>query len=230
MSTVFIGMDDTDNLESRGTGQLARQAAACLAENYDILGVVRHQLLVDPRVPCTKNNSSATILLSTQDPVDLEGIFQKVKECMLADFQPGSDPGICVAAEVPDEVTDFGRRAKRELVTQEEARRLAGKFGILLEGLGGTEGGVIGALAGVGLAASGEDGRYVLVGKMRELSGLQPVEAVLAAGVDRLQTPDGQRITEGLILADRLRPARRGGLPVGVLEWEEDHWQPLKLD
>jgi len=56
---VLIGMDDTDNLESRGTGSLARQVAAALAADYTLLGVTRHQLLKDPRVPCTKNNSSA---------------------------------------------------------------------------------------------------------------------------------------------------------------------------
>ena len=60
---IFIGMDDTDTLESRGTGHLARQIAATLSAEHTILGVTRHQLLVDPRVPCTKNNSSATIVL-----------------------------------------------------------------------------------------------------------------------------------------------------------------------
>jgi hypothetical protein len=149
---------------------------------------------------------------------------------MQSDFQPGSDPGLCVAAHVPEEITHFGQRAKVELVTQEEARRLAERHGILLEGLGGNQGGVIGALAGVGLAASGEDGRYVLVGKMRELDGLQPVEAVLSAGVDQIQTMDGQPVTRGLILTGKLRPARRGGRPVAVLEWSEDHWRPVKLD
>ena len=226
----FIGMDDTDNSESRGTGHLARQVAACLSADFQVIGVVRHQLLFDPRVPYTKHNSSATIVLRSGGPVGLEVVLQLVKECMLADFQPGSDPGLCVAAEVPEEITQFGLRAKLELVTQEEARRLASRHGILLEGLGGTEGGVIGALAGVGLAASGEDGRYVLVGSMRELSGLQPVAAVLAAGVDHLQTLDGQPVRQGLILTSKLRPARRGGLPVGYVRWEEDHWQPLKLD
>jgi tRNA(Ile2) C34 agmatinyltransferase TiaS len=226
----FIGMDDTDNLESRGTGHLARQVAACLSEDFEILGVVRHQLLFDSRIPYTKHNSSATIVVNADITVDLRDVFLHVKECMLGDFQPGSDPGLCVAANVPAEITQFGRRAKVELVTQEEARGLAAKYGILLEGLGGTEGGVIGALAGVGLSASGEDGRYVLVGSLRDLSGLQPIEAVLAAGVDHLQTSDGVVINQGVIQTSKLRPARRGGLPVAYVQWDEDHWQPLKLD
>jgi hypothetical protein len=80
------------------------------------------------------------------------------------------------------------------------------------------------------LSASGEDGRYVQVGSLRELTDLQPVERVVAAGVDRLQTLDGQPVSEGLVLTSKFRPARRGGKPVGFVRWEQDHWQPLKLD
>jgi tRNA(Ile2) C34 agmatinyltransferase TiaS len=226
----FIGMDDTDNLESRGTGHLARQVAACLSADYQILGVVRHQLLFDRRVPYTKHNSSATLVIKSDSHVDLMAVFQQVKQMMLADFQPGSDPGLCVATNIPGAITEFGRRAKADLVSQAEARHLAAQHAILLEGLGGTEGGVIGALSGVGLAASGEDGRYVLVGSLRELTGLQPVETVLNAGVDHLQTLEGKTITQGLIQTSKLRPARRGSRPVAVVEWNEDHWLPLKLD
>jgi hypothetical protein len=113
---------------------------------------------------------------------------------------------------------------------QDEARALAAAHGIPLLGLGGTEEGIIGALAAVGLAASGEDGRYVLVGRSRELSGLQPVSALLAAGIPAVQTSDGQPVTSGLVQTDKLRPARRGGCPVAVVEWTGDHWRPLKLD
>ncbi len=226
----FVGLDDTDNHESRGTGHLARQVAASLSPAFEVAGVVRHQLLFDPRVPYTKHNSSAVIVLKVDGQVDLQAVFQQVKGYMLADFQPGSDPGLCVAASVPPVITHFGQRAKTDLVTQEEARRLAAQHGLLLEGLGGTEGGVIGALAGVGLAAGGEDGRYVLVSRLRELSGLQPVTALLAAGVSRVQTLDGQLVTDGMVLADKLRPARRGGQPIAVVQWNADHWQPLKLD
>lgn len=227
---VYIGMDDTDNRDSRGTGQLARATAARLSTTYSLSGIIRHQLFFDPRVPYTKNNSSAAILLHTPDETDLQAIFQQVKELMLADFQPGSDPGLCVAAIVPAAVIEFAQRVKVDLVTQEEARQLAAAHSILLEGLGGTEGGVIGALAAVGLAASGEDGRYIEVGGLRQLSGLQSVATLLSVGIHHVQTLDGQQITEGMVWTDKLRPARRGGVPVAVVQWENDAWQPLKLD
>ncbi|OGO04244.1 MAG: hypothetical protein A2Y73_04130 [Chloroflexi bacterium RBG_13_56_8] len=227
---LFIGLDDTDNLQSRGTGHLARTIAAALATDFSLLGVTRHQLLVDPRVPCTKNNSCSAIALDAEENADPTALFERVRSMILDDFQPGSDPGLCVATSVPAPISEFGRRVQRELVSQSEARTLAKEHGLLLEGLGGDEDGVIGALSAVGLAASGEDGRYVLVGRSRELTGLQPVSTLLAAGLAAVQTLDGQPVSEGLVQTDRLRPARRGGLPIAVVEWNEDHWLPLKLD
>jgi hypothetical protein len=228
---LLIGLDDTDNHESRGTGHLARQIAAGLVESGEVLGVTRHQLLVDPRVPYTSHNSSAAIHLEVAQEVDLTSLFAWVRDAMLADFQPSSDPGLCLASgDVPTEVVEFGRRAQSEVVTQSQARQLASTYDLRLQGLGGTEDGVIGALAAVGLAACGEDGRYLLVGSIRQLAGLQPVEALLSAGVAAVVTMDGNPVEQGMVLADKLRPARRSGRPVQYVDWQGDHWQPLKLN
>jgi tRNA(Ile2) C34 agmatinyltransferase TiaS len=228
---ILIGLDDTDVLDSRGTGHLAREIAGALSTDYQLLGVTRHQLLLDPRIPLTKNNSCSAILLDDAQEPDLHELMRRVGAFMLEDFQPGSDPGLCVAsAPVASAFTDFGRQVQREVVTQTRARALASKHHVPLIGLGGDEGGVIGALAAVGLAASGEDGRYVLVGRSRELSGLQPVSALLAAGITAVQTAEGETVTEGLVQTDRLRPARRGGRPIAVVERVGDCWLPLRLD
>jgi tRNA(Ile2) C34 agmatinyltransferase TiaS len=228
--TIYIGIDDTDNATSRGTGRLARWIAAELSAEYSLLGVTRHQLLVDPRIPYTSHNSSAAILLDDGEDRELEALFGRLREMIESDFQPGSDPGLCVASAVPSQVVSFGRRAQREVVDQREARRLASEHGLLLEGLGGSQDGVIGALAAVGLASTGEDGRYLLYREIRELSGLQPVTTVVAAGVAAIQTLEGEPVEEGLLLSDRLRPSRRNGRPVQYVSWQEDHWEPLKVD
>lgn len=227
---LLIGLDDTDNLESRGTGHLARQIASALAVDHTVLGVTRHQLLVDPRVPCTRNNSCAAITVDANGDLDPRCLLEQVERLMLDDFQPGSDPGLCVAHRVPTPITEFGRRVQQQLVNQDEARALAAAHNILLLGLGGSEDGIIGALAAVGLAASGEDGRYVLAGRSREMTGLQPVSELLAAGIAAVQTTDGRPVLSGLVQTDRLRPARRGHRPIAVVEWTGDFWLPLKLD
>ena len=225
---IFIGLDDTDTLVSRGTGNLARRIAAELRQEMPVLGVTRHQLLKDPRVPYTKNNSSAAIHI--QSTLPLEVIAGRVREVMLADFILGSDPGLCVAQVADQAIIQFGCLAKREVVTQDQARYLAHLHGMLLFGLGGDQGGIIGALAAVGLASGGEDGRYIDLGSIRDLSGLQPVEAILAAGVRAVKTTSGEEVAEGMVSIEKLRPSRRGGQPVAIVQRSEAYWQLLKLD
>lgn len=227
---LFIGLDDTDNHGSRGTGRLARWIAAELDSSVRLLGVTRHQLLVDPRIPYTARNSCACLLAEANGETDLPGLFEHVRALMLADFQPGSDPGLCLCQEPDEAISAFGRRVQSEIVTQEEARHLAANHGILLEGLGGTQDGVIGALAAVGLAAGGEDGRYIMVGRARDLDGLQPVEVLRQAGIEQVCTPDGAPVVDGLVMTGKLRPARRRAQPVLFVDRQSDFWQPLKID
>ena len=231
---IYIGLDDTDNKSSRGTGRLARTIAASLAERYQVRGVTRHQLLVDPRVPYTSHNSSATIHLRENGNADLTAIADRVQEIMQADFQEGSDPGLCVAQTVTPEMIDFGRRAKTSLVRQVEAREIATRCGCILRGLGGTQDGVIGALAGIGLSATGEDGRFLVVGRSRELDGVQSVQAILDCGIAQVRTIDGEILNEGLVeTKGKLRPAFRGNQPVLVVtrqEGDQPLWLPVKLD
>jgi tRNA(Ile2) C34 agmatinyltransferase TiaS len=225
----IIGLDDTDNHESRGTGHLAREMAKALAQDFHMHGVTRHQLLEDERVPKTAKNSCAAILFEGE-AIPLEELAEFAHKMMRDDFQSGSDPGLCVASAVPDEVIAYGWRARREFLYQQEPRDLAAAHGIFLEGLGGDEGGVIGALAAVGLAASGNDGRYVEIGSIRTLEGLLPISNVLASGITSVKTLDDASVAEGLVLTDKMRPARRDGQPVLFVERENDHWLPLKLD
>ncbi len=231
---LYIGLDDTDNKTSRGTGRLARMVADAVTGKYIVRGVTRHQLLVDPRVPYTIHNSCNVVHLQINGQVDLAELADAVQAVMLADYQLGSDPGLCVAQVVTSAMRDFGRRAKREVLTQDEARAIAAQSGCILRGLGGTEDGVIGALAGVALASTGEDGRFVLVGRSRELSGVQPVQAILEHGIAAVRTTEGRVLREGLVeTGGKLRPALRGNQAVLVVKQEEGNpaiWLPLKLD
>ena len=232
---IYIGLDDTDNHESRGTGRLAREIAADLAKEYPVLGVTRHQLLVDSRIPYTSHNSSAAILIDVPAGLPLEPIFERVRALVEADPVPGSDPGLCVATEsAARAVTDFGIRAQKELVDQVQARFLALSSGILLAGLGGTQDGVIGALAGVGLAVTGNDGRFLLIGRSRDLQGVQPVRAILDCGIADVRTMDGRSLDQGLVDTEgKLRPAYREGraiLFVARHESDPSLWMPVKLD
>ena len=59
---LLIGLDDTDNPDSRGTGHLARVLLQeCGRRGLAPIGVTRHQLLLDSRIPYTSHNSSACV-------------------------------------------------------------------------------------------------------------------------------------------------------------------------
>ena len=230
--TLYLGIDDTDTRESRGTGRLARMIAAELARTYTVAGVTRHQLFVHPAVPYTSHNSSAVIHIQEAENGVAADVFATAKELMLADFIEGSDPGICVAADrnIESDLHRFGLSAKSSIVTQGEARSLARRAGLLLEGLGGTEDGVIGALAGVGLAASGNDGRFIQKGTNRDLSGSQTVTAILASGVDQVMTRDGTAVGEGTISLRKFpKPACVGGKAVLFVEADGDAYRDIVM-
>jgi len=216
---IYIGLDDTDAPGTLGTKRLARILAAELGGEYRCRLIVRHQLLVDPRVPCTTKNSTAAIMLEARNsepsrqPPSHGSLIDRLGGWVRERYTPGSDPGLCVTETVPAEVTNFGKRCQRELVGQPEARDLAARHGMYLEGFGGTEDGVIGALAAVGLAAEGDDGRVLQVGEWPDdLAGPQPVEALRARGVEVRSLATGEPVLAGNVdVGKRLRPNYRHG-------------------
>jgi hypothetical protein len=233
---IYVGIDDTDMPDTRGTNHLARALVARVAGRYDCVRIVRHQLLDDPRVPCTSKNGSASILLQPKTSEPVASLIADLRDGMQEGFVAGSDPGLCVALadSVPVSVTEFGRRCQREIVDQGEARRLAGSLGLHLEGLGGTEGGVIGALAAVGLLACGDDGRVVQVGVWPDdLTGVHDVETVRARGVEVRRLDSGIAIREGLVdVGKRLRPNLRGGRVVLFVTADgagQERWYSVRL-
>ncbi len=213
---ILVGIDDTDSLESRGTNKLARELARQVSVKFRCRAIVRHQLLFDLRVPFTSHNGSACIWLEARSvaatDADLATLYDDMRVGMLADFIEGSDPGLCLATHVPPEITAWGRRCQQEIVTQAEARDLATRCGIRLEGLGGTNGGVIGALAAIGLTADGNDGRLVQWQEWPdELTGPTPVERLWerdievrtltgdAVGNPRPNRSDGRELQTGIV-------------------------------
>jgi hypothetical protein len=129
-----------------------------------------------------------------------------------------------VTEVVPDEIVAFGQKAKRELVQQAEARAIAERHGVHLEGLGGTEDGVIGSLAAVGLVSTGDDGRLVHFGGWPWPDPFKEqvvdVEAIYARGVDEVRVEaTGEALCAGRVdLVKNLRPNLRGGRIVLLVE------------
>ncbi len=161
---VLICIDDTDNLESRGTGELAENLAAEIQDRKwgHCEFVTRHQLLVHPDIPYTSHNSSMCFAADI-DEQNLPALVERAEAFLVEESAPGSDPGLAIAVleRLSDETAliDFGRRAKQVVLNKQNAYDLAAAHNIHLSEHGGTGHGVIGALAGIGLRMSGNDGR-----------------------------------------------------------------------
>jgi hypothetical protein len=212
--SIYVGIDDTDMPGTPGTNQLARQIARTVPSGFRVALVLRHQLLRDDRVPYTSQNGSASLLVRAERGRSPDELLGSLRAAVRDWFVPGSDPGLAVAAGVPEAVSDFGEACQRHVVRRGAAHEVARACDVHLEELGGTGDGVIGALAAVGLLASGNDGRVVHLEGWPwpdPFAGPQPAERIHERGVARIVelASDGP-VVEGVIDVGRhLRPAYR---------------------
>ena len=235
---IYIGIDDTDNLETRGTGFRARQLIELLQENGLATGiaVTRHQLLVDPRIPYTSHNSSACLVVQRHDKIDDEKLMDFCRSFLLEIAAEGSDVGLCLAShDQAAEVIRFGQKAKIEMIEQNEARTAAGQHGIRLEGLTGDFQGIIGALSAVGLHVHGNDGRYLWPREIRECSGktITLQELMQCKGIDKVSLLDGREIDDKTVevyLGDWPRMVRIDNHAVLLVEQHDAQYQYKVLE
>jgi len=101
-----------------------------------------------------------------------------------------------------------------------------------LEGLGGTNQGIIGALAAIALAAGGDDGRVVHVDEWPwpdEFSGVQTVAAIRARGVSEIRTNTGALFAGDVVdVGKHLRPNWRSGRVVLLVELPDEPGSPWR--
>jgi hypothetical protein len=183
---IFVGFDDTDVLGAPiGTGRLVRMYGEKLPPEARLWGVLRHQLLVDDRIPYTSHNSPACAVVEAEAAL-LPRLIELAAQHLAELASPGSDPGLCVAREDADmsQVIEFALACTRSVRTQEEAKAVAAEAGIHLSGHGGTNDGIIGATAAVGLTACGWSGRFLEYGGgLRDLPDPISVGALQARGI-----------------------------------------------
>ena len=234
---IYVGIDDTDIVGSPGTNQLARKIVRRLGHVARNAIVCRHQLFFDPRVPFTSGNGSASIQLPHGDDIPREELIASVRAEMQDFFVEGSDPGLAVATTASDDMIAFAARATTEVVNQNDARAVAARSECYLEGLGGTNQGIIGALAAIALAAGGEHGRVVHLGEWPwpdRFSGVQSAAAIRDRGVADIRTVTGAAFAgDEIDVGKHLRPNWRGGRVVLFVQPAETPglpWRAQRFD
>lgn len=220
---IFIGIDDTDNLETRGTGFHARSLGLSLSEAglFTLQTVTRHQLLADPRIPFTSHNSSACLYGETR--AAMNEIIMHCRDFLVRESAPDSDAGLCImsADKVPHEVIRWGHLAKKEILKLDDAVALAAKYGIFLEAFLNARIGMIGSLAAAGLRAEGNDGRLLWTRNLRETMGVFRVSEYLRiTGIERVVQADGSAVNGNVFLhvTEWTRPVMKDGLITLIAE------------
>jgi hypothetical protein len=232
----LIAIDDTDNLDSVGTGKLARWLAEALEAGGLIEGpsTTRHQLLVHPDIPYTSHNSSACTRASGA-PDAGEKILDAARSFLVEHFHDGANPGLCVcrADEVPTPLVRIAWRAQREVLALADFdATIADMHALGVWSSGPTGQGRLGACAGVALRSTGEDGRFIGLAGIRDLDGVLPVRDILSrSGVEAVETEDGRALLDGERVDTRgwVRPNLRGGRAVfRVREGEDGRFVPAE--
>lgn len=201
MLKILVGIDDTDDIDSKGTGAIADELRSLITEgDFGVCGsITRHQLLIHPDIPYTSHNSSMVF------PAEIrEERRDELNEALAAHVEreraPSSDPGLCVLSF--DRVRSsrmliaFGALAKNVVLRKSDAYAAAERAGAFLRELGGSGDGVIGALAGTALRYSGNDGELRGGCKEFRAGAYYTVSEVLASPkIDNILDISGGAIT-----------------------------------
>lgn len=231
---VYIGFDDTDHAHAdRGTGKLVRWFEDALPPECRLWGVVRQQLLVHDDIPYTSHNSSACAVVEVPNAVDvLDDLIRRATEHIERYSLEGSDPGLCVVCEDNSSlprVLAFGRECTQRVVTQKDA--MAALAAGHLSGHGGSNDGIIGAAAAVGLTAHGWSGRFIEFGRLRQVPDRVSVSHLAALNILPVSLDRNCQVPapEDLVLTnDWLRPRLWGQRPIlPVTPKQSGVWEAL---
>ena len=239
MMKVYFGFDDTDTHDSHyGTGKLVRWFQNDLPQGFECRGVVRQQLYVCDEIPYTSHNSAACLVADIADPDLVDQAIENAIIHLRKHFVTGSDPGLCVAVESDKYLSDlieFGHVCTHTVSTQKQALNAAKSAH--LSGHGGTNDGIIGAAAAVGLTASGWSGRFIELDNVRNYPESIRVVELRSHGIEivsmdrdaKVPAPNDLVFTHGWI-----RPLLISHRPVVFVnqksegEWENIHWKRNK--
>ncbi|HEX3011704.1 MAG TPA: hypothetical protein VHQ70_06645 [Syntrophomonadaceae bacterium] len=210
---IYVAIDDTDSLEVGATGQSANELRKTINDQGwgKTEPVTRHQLLLHPDVPYTSHNSSMCFIAHIEDD-NLEKFIDYAAWFLKTTSAEGSDPGLCIAlnGKVKDieNLIHFGYKAKKEVITKEEAYLTAQACNIHLSEHGGTGQGIIGALAGVALRITGNDGRFQGKVKLKDIGKMMRVGEILAdTEIEEVQSVEGQvlEINDVLEIGEKIK-------------------------
>jgi hypothetical protein len=194
--------------------------------------------LFDDRIPYTRQNRAICLAIKWTGSVEALGFAMD----RIAEWSPtGSDPGVCIAAarSVGQAVMAWGQAATCQVLMMDDAIGIAARAGLRLSALGGTGGGIIGALASVGLRAGGNNGRFVDLPGLRQLGEMVSQQDLDRLGIEiqHVSAQENRKDYHCHILAgaryktlDWVRPQLIEGKAVWLVQWSDEHDAWISVD
>ncbi|MBN2790038.1 MAG: hypothetical protein JXR69_07600 [Candidatus Delongbacteria bacterium] len=234
----YIAIDDTDNIGTAGTGEILENLIVELSDKFEtsFSRVTRHQLLVHKDIKYTSHNSSMCSSAFVDTSI-IPFIIDHSIEFLTKNCAEGSDPGLCIVDidKVNDngveKIKKWGSDAKRNVLCKKDAYLLAKETGIHLSEHGGTGDGIIGALAGIGLRLSGNDGRFKGKFDLDVKNGFIKVrDILLSPSIDIVTTECGSKLSpdDEVFITDKLKTILKDHKSVLMIRKnKEGHWENL---
>ena len=219
----LIGLDDTDNQLSRGTGHKARLLAEAFMNEglLCVKSISKHQLWKDPSLHYTSDNQAACLEVELSD---LEAVISYSRDFLRQQYEDGSHPAFCFMEQInaDQNLRNFAYATKHRFMDVSHAFELSNQRNIHLESLSENSRGVIGALAACALRAAGNDGYFIWLHALpRFRTGIySAVEIQIALSIDIICTQDGVNVPDRdhVFVSDKIVPMLRDGKKVLFVE------------
>jgi tRNA(Ile2)-agmatinylcytidine synthase len=172
-SIYHIGIDDTDSSEGMCTTFLVfNLVQRLLIQKCGMIQLIDYPNLIrlNPNIPW-KTRGNAALAIRTETSLAGAKLFDMCKT-MVRKFSTSdcANSGLVLyeGEQIPEEVSEFSRRALHSVVSVKQAKQLIKRFGMLSLGLRSSQG-LVGAVAAIGNQLR-EDFTFELIGYRRDTS------------------------------------------------------------
>ncbi|MFA6788680.1 MAG: hypothetical protein WC149_05440 [Arcobacteraceae bacterium] len=230
---TYIAIDDTDEIGYFiSTGEICEHIAKHINSNYSkTTPITRHQLYLHESIAYTSHNSSMCFTCQL-NPQSFEEVKAFILEYITHISAPSSSGGVAMVFEKDifqnKTLIDYGFDAKNKVLNKDLAYRIAKEQNVFLQEIKNEGNGIIGALAGVALRLSGNDGR--LRGKITlDKRVILPEELLVKGFVDGIEVVNGKALiaSKKITFDDGLKWILKEGKRVLLVEDTQNFYRPL---
>lgn len=178
----FLGIDDTGQPGKSGSSETALALGLHLQARKlaRLVHVSAHALIPPAEIPHSSLNHAYCLTLEGEAQ-QLREIDMESRVYLMRHSATGANPGFALAPRerVIERIQNWGKACQMFTMERREALDLARSLGIMAAGFTGSGSGVIGALAAMGLRASGSDGWIFWLSGLPDLKGVMTFSEIL---------------------------------------------------